>query len=130
MIRSGRQTSRTCGQTKAAVLGHRSRSVQPRRHRLAAKAAHDDRHCAVRVDDGRVSATTGPRRHALFRPWQPVREPHIPGQAQVIWHGLLDESQRKLLGQCPDRKLIQQFQKRTLPWPALRNTCSHEGGQL
>jgi putative transposase len=50
---------------------------------------------------------------AWFRRWpatgvmhysdqQPVREPRVPGQAQGIRHGLLDESQRKLLGQRPD----------------------------
>ncbi len=33
-----------------------------------------------------------------FRPWQPVRQPYLSGQAQGIWHDLFDEPQGQLPG--------------------------------
>jgi putative transposase len=39
----------------------------------------------------------------------PVRVPRVPGQAQGIWHGLFDESQRKLLGYAPTESWFNSF---------------------
>jgi transposase InsO family protein len=56
-----------------------------------------------------------------------LRQPGLPDQAQGLRHGWLDEPERKLLGQRPDRELVQQLQERADTWRVLCDTGRNDG---
>ena len=56
---------------------------------------------------GLAQETPGTGADASLGPRQSVCQPCVSGQAQGIRHALLNEPQRKLLGQCADGKLVQ-----------------------
>jgi hypothetical protein len=87
----------------------RSGFVQSGSDWLVAQAAHDDRYCDGRFDDGLVPPSTGYRHDASFGPRQPIRQPWLSGQAEGIWHDVLDESQGELLGHAPTESWFNSF---------------------
>lgn len=62
-----------------------------------------------------------------LRPWQPVRQSCLPGPSGHLRHARIDVAQGQLLGQRPDRELLQQPQERAGAWRALRD--ARRGGQ-
>jgi len=63
------------------------------------------------TDHGVVPPKAGAGVDASLGPGKPVCQPRLSGAAETARHDLLDEPQRKLLGQRADRELLQQFEE-------------------